>query len=335
MRKRPKWFLWENVPGVLSSTGGSDFAAILSGFTGTDVEPQKFTTSGIISGPFYRVAWRVLDSQYIGVPQRRRRVFVVGHLGNDWRPSAAVLFERESMRGHTAPRKRTRQETARTAEDSVGTANYTYCPYVDTVGTLQARDFKGVGNQFVGEGKLIIMRQNFCISGNTVDRATRQNGTGVTDKGVFTLTKTDRHAVVYEAQAFGWQNSASQGDSVGSVSPTLDKSKTPAVVYDTTQITSPVNGSNPQPGDPVHTLAKGQRAPSLVQGCLNPSAPNYVVRRLTPLECERLQGFPDIYTNVAGLSDSARYAAIGNSMTVNVMRWIGKRINYVHYCLSL
>jgi DNA (cytosine-5)-methyltransferase 1 len=143
-----------------------------------------------------------------------------------------------------------------------------------------------------------------------------------------------------------------------------------AVVYDTTQVTSKANGSNPQPGDPCHPLVKNGHAPLLLQGVtihgtdktvttasltetaqslrtkppgtvenssttvvLDPA--NLVVRRLTPLECERLQGFPDNYTNIPGASDTARYAAIGNSMTTNVMQWIGKRIQAVEEALLL
>lgn len=348
MRKRPKWFLWENVPGVLSSTGGADFAAILSGFTGTDVEPQKFTTSGVISGPFYSVAWRVLDSQYIGVPQRRRRVFVVGHLGNDWRPPTAVLFERKSMRGHTSPRKRTRQETAGAAEGSAGTKVFRKLSITqfeeDTVSsTVARRDYKSPTDLVVYDPA------TYCISGNTVDRATKQNGTGVTDTGVFTLTKTDRHAIVYDTTKGCLNPSAPQAwrvHSTDSVSPCLDAGKpgpgTHIILAPNTQ-PIPINTMAVQgrpsdkgrmgtgigePGDPQNTLSKAHHHALFI-----PS--HYIVRRLTPLECERLQGFPDNYTNVADLSDSARYAAIGNSMTVNVMRWIGKRINYVHYCLSL
>ncbi len=129
--------------------------------------------------------------------------------------------------------------------------------------------------------------------------------------------------------AFGAQNSAQQGDSVSEhVTPTLDKSKTPAVVYDTTNITSPTNGSNPQPGDPVFTLASGQHPPLLT---------SMQVRRLTPTECERLQGFPDNYTQIPyrnkpaeSCPDGPRYKAMGNSMAVPVMRWIGERINMVN-----
>lgn len=112
IEKQPTWFVWENVPGVLTSKSGadetedegieeesgnsSDFACILSAFTGRDIADQAFENSGVIEGEFYSIAWRVLDSQHFGVPQRRRRVFVVGHLGKDWGPPVAVLFERDS-----------------------------------------------------------------------------------------------------------------------------------------------------------------------------------------------------------------------------------------------
>lgn len=134
---------------------------------------------------------------------------------------------------------------------------------------------------------------NVCygIQANIVDRSERSGGNGLgvkEEEEAPTLTKADRHAV-----AFGWQNSPSQGDSVGDVIPTLDKSKTAAVFL-----------------------------------------PAATVRRLTPMECERLQGFPDGWTDVPGASDSKRYAALGNSMTTNVMHWLGDRINKVQQTLD-
>ncbi len=96
-RLRPKWLVWENVPGVLSSNGGRDFGAILGGMVELG----------------YGIAYRVLDAQHFGVPQRRRRVFVVGYLG-DWRRAAAVLFERHSLQGHPTPRREAGEEVAGT-----------------------------------------------------------------------------------------------------------------------------------------------------------------------------------------------------------------------------
>ena len=128
--KQPKGFLWENVPGVLTSgkdgdtkIAGLDFACLLSGFTGQRIDPQRFTVSGVIEAATdtdYSIAWRVLDSRYFGVPQRRRRVFVVGHLGKNWRPPVAILFERESLRRDFTPGRETRKGTAKDAKGRTG-----------------------------------------------------------------------------------------------------------------------------------------------------------------------------------------------------------------------
>jgi DNA (cytosine-5)-methyltransferase 1 len=112
---RPAWFKWENVPGVLSSGGGRDFAAFLGLLSGRRISVPRggWGKGGIIPGykNAYGLAYRMFDAQYFGVAQRRRRVFVVGYIG-DWRPAAAVLFERESVRGYPAPRRKAREKTA-------------------------------------------------------------------------------------------------------------------------------------------------------------------------------------------------------------------------------
>jgi len=111
--------------------------------------------------------------------------------------------------------------------------------------------------------------------------------------------------------------------------PCLQKDRAEDVfIYDTTQITSPQNGSNPTP-ELCHPLCKGQHVPLLTK-----SSPHTIARRLTPLECERLQGFPDKYTNIPGAKDGPRYAAIGNSMAVPVMQWIGQRIDMMDKILK-
>lgn len=238
-RYQPRWLVWENVPGVLSSNRGRDFGTFL----------------GALGQVGYGFAYRVLDAQYFGVAQRRRRVFVVGHLG-DWRRAAAVLFERESLSGHPAPSREAGEEVAKTL----------------TRGVAQRYDFES---------------ETMPI-------------------------------------AFGAQSSARQDDGVsGGVVATLDKRKTPAVAFDPNQITSKTNRSQPKP-EQMHTLPAASAAPVL----FSPS-----VRRLTPRECERLQGFPDDYTLIPyrnkDAADGPRYKAMGNSMAVPVMRWIGERIQMV------
>lgn len=135
--KRPKWFVWENVPGVLTTGSGeaeviqegeesedtgtsSDFACLLSAFTGRDIADQDFEKEGIIEGEFYSIAWRILDSQWFGVPQRRRRIFVVGHLGKDWRPPLAVLFEQDGLRRDFTPGGKKRKGAAGNTKESAG-----------------------------------------------------------------------------------------------------------------------------------------------------------------------------------------------------------------------
>lgn len=285
MQKRPRWFLWENVPGVLSSSGGADFAAILSAWTGRGIEPQKFTKSGIIHGEFYSVAWRVLDSQYFGVPQRRRRIFVVGHLGNDWRPPVAVLFERESLRRDFTPSRETREETSGSAGAGADSAKLFDCQRIGQYSdngvssTLSMRDYKDARD-------LVVQAAPFDLKQIT--------------------NKTNRSTVNF-----------------GSEAPTMAKH---SAMHAITQSFTPSSFANHTEG--VGTLKKnggdlGGGSETLV------CHPPYVVRRLTPTECERLQGFPDGYTDIPRAKDTNRYAALGNSMTTNVMRWIGERIDAV------
>jgi len=267
---RPKWFIWENVPGVLSSGGGRDFGSFL----------------GAVAECGYGFSYRVLDAQYFGVPQRRRRVFVVGYLG-DWRPPAEVLFESESLSGNPKPSRKTRQSVAGYVESSFG-------QYREDViaGTTKASGgvLSGGSETFiVGALAIPIHAQatQFKGGGNSRNNDGKGNGLGVGHPGdpMNTLDTSSRHSV-----AFGWQNSPSQSMSMDTISPTLDKSKTPATMH------------------------------------------NMAVRRLTPVECERLQGFPDNYTNIReNCPDGPRYKAMGNSMAVPVMRWIGERINRLEH----
>jgi len=263
----PKWIIWENVPGVLSSNKGRDFGTFL----------------GALGKIGYGFAYRLCDAQYFGLAQRRKRVFVVGYLG-DWRRAAAVLFERESLSGHPAPSREAREEVAQCLTTRTGSA---YDP----------------------------LTESFVTEQTTANTITASYGMGGVD---------------YETKpiAFGAQNSASQGDSVSEhVTPTLDKSKTQAVAYDMKQ------HHNPQPTD---TMALTAGNCNTVRGDTPLLQTNMQVRRLTPRETERLQGFPDDYTQIPWRNkapedcpDGPRYKAMGNSMAVPVMRWIGERIEMV------
>lgn len=136
-RLRPRWIVWENVPGVFSSNGGRDFASFLGGLTGKRITPPgsgKWQNSGVIQGipAAYSIAWRVLDAEFAGVPQRRRRVFVVGHIGADWRRAAAVLLERHSLQGHSPPSRETGKGIAGSVAGGVGSS---YCVRTNQTGS--------------------------------------------------------------------------------------------------------------------------------------------------------------------------------------------------------
>lgn len=291
-RHRPRWLVWENVPGVLSSNGGEDFACLLRGLAELG----------------YGWSYRVLDAQYFGVAQRRRRVFVVGYLG-DWHPAAAVLLERSSLSGHPPPSREKRE-------------GVTPSPVPGVANCLTNRMHKGI-NTTVDEGQtpIIELPEVMCTL--------RSSGAGFDRPG----------------------NAATEHETYIPVPQPLP--------FDTTQITSPSNWCNPQAGDPCHPLSATAHPPSVVHGTQDPLTSDVAfpqgrnsgqenvifggetvtaVRRLTPRECERLQGFPDDYTDILWKGkqapDGPRYKALGNSMAVPVMRWIGKRIDQVEKILD-
>jgi len=267
---QPKWLVWENVPGVLSSNRGRDFGTFL----------------GALAELGYGFAYRVLDAQYFGVAQRRKRVFVVGYLG-DWKRATAVLFERESLSGHPAPSRETGQKVAPTVTQGA--------PFSRT------RNDRVEAEAYVPDGPAK------CLT------------SGVGQRYDF---ETENFPI-----AFGAQNSAQQGDSVSEhVTPTLDKSKTPAVATHSVAGTMLSRNTSGGFSNSIDHAAAGYMAMQDMQ-----------VRRLTPTECERLQGFPDNYTQIPyrnkpaeSCPDGPRYKAMGNSMAVPVMRWIGERINMVN-----
>ena len=259
---RPKWCIWENVPGVLSSNKGKDFGAFL----------------GALGELGYGWAYRVLDAQNFGVAQRRRRVFVVGCLGS-WESAAKVLFESESLSGDTKKGRTKKQETSKYAGRGIATI----CP---TIGCELA---KQVNNQMVKNAEAFYIPEpvTYCIQGGGTTSKSA-NGSGYKEEQSFTLNVIDVHGVATFVDTYN-------GTIQNGVSAT---------------ITADVAG-------PTHS------GPKIMQ--------NMAVRRITPTECERLQGFPDGYTNIKeNCPDGPRYKALGNSMAVPVMKWIGERINEIN-----
>ena len=261
-----RWTVIENVPGLFSSKQGADFASVVGALAGCEfgVPDKGWGKIGAAAGPDGLVEWCVLDAQWFGVPQRRRRVFLVRDTG-DWHSRPPVLFERHSLQGHPAPSKEKREVTSTLTKEGTGVSRtghhedgwYLTAPkpsrmvafgeYSDdgTASTMKARDYKDATD---------LVAQPICLM--------------------------------------------DQGGSVMNIE-----------------------------NDMTGTLRRETHGhePIVMQAM--------AVRRLTPTECERLQGFPDNYTDIKNKNkqtpDGPRYKALGNSMAVPVMRWIGERIQKV------
>lgn len=382
--KPPVVVLYENVPGLLSDKTGA-FGCFLAGLAGENdpLEPPggKWTNAGCVSGPQRTVAWRVLDAQYFGVAQRRRRVFVVASARKGFDP-AQVLFEWDGVRRDSAPSREARQ----------------------TAPTIPARSTAGGG-----------LGTDFDCDGGTICVATGQAGAeiGAEIGADMAPTLNCNHEAPYAAHSLRGEGFDASEDGTGRGTPLApcvvgamsasggtqkkhgfgwgqqdwENGYCVPVAFDTTQITSPKNVSNPKPWDACHPLAAGAHAPDIAfpanlsgtqcasavdvapsMGAANPTAVAHVsimptmtaggpsdtshnqvsgqmrdaymvpttamqVRRLTPEECEALQGFPRSYTAIPWRGkpadkcpDGPRYKALGNSWAVPNVRWIGERI---------
>jgi DNA (cytosine-5)-methyltransferase 1 len=286
-RTRPRWLVWENVPGVLSSNGGRDFGSIIGGMVQLG----------------YGCAWRILDAQFFGVAQRRRRVFVVGYFG-DWRRAAAVLFERHSLQGHSAPRREAGEKPAPTIS-ARPTGGGGLGTDFDLDGGLVARCVTTREGRRHDPSLETFITGTLCNNGKAAGSATQQDA----ENGF--LVPIIAGTMKSCASGGGQSNSADHA-AAGYMIP---------VAFDINQAANPHHWPRLGLGDPCGTLSAQNR-----HGVAGTSA----VRRLTPRECERLQGFPDDYTLVPHrgkpAADGPRYKALGNSMAVPVMRWIGERI---------
>jgi DNA (cytosine-5)-methyltransferase 1 len=353
---RPKWVVWENVPGVLSSNGGKDFGTFL----------------GALGELGYGFAYRVLDAQYFGVAQRRRRVFVVGYLG-DWRVAAAVLFESESLQGNTKPSRKKREEVASDAQASVGEAGDSQPIAVDlynqsiTGDTFQTVSTRINASTTGGVMEFSAVAQPIAIQDvRPIEKA--QNGRGWNDDGTSYTIDTKATQGVAQPIAFkvrggcegGGKGYLGQEEQAFTISTMQDQQIAQPIAVDTYNYTT--NNHTTQTirsqSDTEHIGAVLQpmafdwqsggdmrgmnlQEKTQLQRCQTPAVMHSMaIRRLTPKECERLQGFPDDWTKIPYRNkeadqcpDGPRYKACGNSMAVPVMRWVGERINLIESML--
>jgi DNA (cytosine-5)-methyltransferase 1 len=405
VRSIPSVIFWENVPGVLN-TKDNAFGCFLAGLAGEDGElkpsGKKWTNAGMVLGPKRAVAWRVLDAQYFGLAQRRKRVFVVASARNGFNP-AEVLFEFDGLRRDTAPGRNKGETITTNVEESVGNhgklTSFTPCSfaqYKEGVGTLRAnggdlgggseslittynkqrigeystedvastcaaRDYKDATDLIVN----VIPLNTMTMLGRPSDDLKPRMGSGIgleTDPSP-TITKAHSHAVAYNitfCDANGTRKDRPDGGlyvNETNVTNTLTNAGVGTnVVHTMFDVAGPLDASyykgqgsrqggerefvaqsfaqnqlgECRVGDVFNTLntnsnASGRNTPMLMT--------QMAVRRLTPTECERLQGFPDGYTQIPWRNKSAedcpdgpRYKALGNSWAVPVVAWIGERI---------
>jgi len=311
---RPNWFVWENVPGVLSSSGGRDFGSFL----------------GAVAQLGYGFAYRVLDAQFCGVAQRRRRVFVVGYLG-DWRPAAAVLFERHSLRRDLAPSAPQGKEPSAYFESSL--AQYREG---DIGGTLKAS-----GGVLGGGSETFLVQKVYETHpadsrvkemGETCQTVTSRWGTGGGNVPLVQAFRKSRRAQSVEDYET-WVD-----DGISNTINLFDQGdiRTTHAVVEAYSIREDA-GANTFSATPLAVTPALQALRPSVQSHHAQTfiADSARVRRLTPIECERLQGFPDGFTNIPWRKkdtspEGLRYKALGNSMAVPCMQWIGDGIDLVN-----
>ena len=325
---KTQYFILENVPGLLSSNSGADMGVVMSA----------------LAQRGYGLAYRVLDAQHFGVPQRRRRVFIVGSLGDNGGTPAEILAIAEGRAGYLAQGGKARKSPTTASDGSPS-----------TVGTLLARDYKGIDQISVEENKLVLSNEPIPFSPSSFANyaenddvsATLRAGGGDLGGGSETLLVFDPHQ----------EGPRIQGKTVNTLTASMGTggNNVPMVAY---PMHGAMVGRNDEAGpkgsgffgenEPSYTLTASSqarhgvviafdtynqttdkvsqtiKAHSANNENIGTVLQNSMVRRLTPLECERLQGFPDHWTE--GQTDGHRYKQLGNAVAVPVVQWIIERL---------
>ena len=330
---RPRWFLWENVPGALSSEHGAAFGQLLH---------------EMADGGGYGCAWRVLDAQFFGVAQRRRRLFLVGRAGNGFREACEVLFEPDCVPGNSASSRAKREELAARAGRSPRAAGF--CNSAVKAGSIgyvpEQRPTLRAGSNLASTGAVIAIDCATTPKASVdVCHTLRRGGDGGQTVGAIPAMRSGKQLQgvltpwdvqskrVYSQDACGptlcmasGQANAEVGEDVGTTLSARQYKDPPITVV--TRCGCDGGGKGALTSEDVSLTLSTRNEQSL----FDPNdGPRYVVRRLTPTEYERLQGFPDGWTDVPDfdgktMSDAQRYKQLGNSMAVPVMRWIGERM---------
>lgn len=330
---RPRWVVIENVPGLLSSNGGADFAVVLQGLVECG----------------YGVCWRILDAQHFGLAQRRKRVFIVASLGSG--RAAQVLFESEGSSGNPQASRASRADIAPTIESGINRTGGTRPPGT-TVDTAHSLIPAGIAvancfNGYTGGADDNDAQAGHIVAAPGVARQAKGGFTDPVNDNIIAFDRTQVtsainrsnpqtgdpcHTLAKDADApyiaFDWQSGGDvRHNCSNSHTSALQSSQTPAVAYN---VHAENSCAMKGPGG-ASVAFESERSRSLDtnggyshnQGGTVASGP-YGVRRLMPVECERLQGFKDGWTD--GQSDSVRYRQLGNAVAVPCAEWIGRRI---------
>ena len=301
MGGQPRFFIWENVPGAFSSNQGLDFRAVLEEIGQTKIpmpDGGKWATAGLVQCDKCEIAWRVLDSQYWGVPQRRKRIFLVADFAKTGRCAGEILFEPQGVSRDIAKSSEEKQGTSSGVKNSI---DKTGRNVVYSFDSLSSNSMKSK-NPHSGCRQVDIVR---TLDTSIPDPSKNQGGIAI-----FDMTHADNPVASYNHNVC---HTLTHRMGTGG-------NQVPVLSYAIAG-----NTANRQ-------AAAVMRESHGEYGCLRSGSENYVmnktVRRLTPLECERLQGLPDNWTLIddKSCSDSARYKAIGNGMAQPCADWILKRI---------
>ena len=365
---RPRYMVWENVPGAFSSNHGKDFAAVLEE-AAKIAEPEAppvpvpekgWPTSGCLMGDGWSVAWRVLDAQFWGVPQRRRRIALVADFGGQSAPE--ILFVRKSLSGDFEPGRAERKAAAGSTES--GTGSPVFCLQGNGIDRADTAGCNGKG-----------WKENISYTLNTIDRpaiafepgiASRDGGHCYEDvSGTLRANMGDNQPCILDMThpcdvirecgetvptmgarmgtggnnvplvAYGIGN----GQANEATNPALEVAKTLDTMHDAQAVFCCAavdcrNGTeNPEINGTLQAKSTGGSSLNLQNVC----RVNQTIRRLTPLECERLQGFPSGWTDIGAWvdskgkphkesSDSSRYKVLGNSIALPPWKWVLKRL---------
>lgn len=337
----PRFVVWENVPGAFSSNGGQDFRAVLESFTNTTIPMPisgGWADAGMVGTNSIDLAWRVLDARYWGVPQRRRRIFLVADFGGE--RAGEILFVEESLRGNSAESRKAREEAARHVGSGIKAAGFKYgnSASARSIGWELEKSPTLCGGEG-GNQKPCVAQ---CVTTGTGRRYDPETETLVVEPRSQDGVCRIHHGVVptlntaQEGQrqpcvlAFNGRQDPVSGNITGSLDACSPQAQCVAYPEPANTLLGKANLSYRGDSDTVVTvdcrnLYENQELSGTIQAkegggyslnYQNPVRIGYRVRRLIPLECERLQGFPDNWTDIPGASDAARYKAIGNSVAI-------------------